>query len=406
MESAIIDKLVRPNILALQPYRCARDDYSEGILLDANENCYGSALTDDMIESLGQLGMTAKLNRYPDPKQLKLRQRIAQVRQVSVEQVMLGVGSDEVIDLLLRVVGIPGHDAILICPPTYGMYTVCAQVNELKVLKVPLILPAPSGEDGGSMAEVFQPDLPAIKSMLLENPQVKVVFLCSPGNPTGVAIKKQVVQELLLWESYQGLVVVDEAYVDFLIPESNKASFVKDSGNHERLVVLQTLSKSFGLAAIRLGICIAHPRLIHWLDCIKAPYNVSAVTAHIAMNALSEQGLEQMRGWAEMVQNARMELHHRLTTELEQLAPVVPKGGDANFILVRVVDAQGEPSSELAHELYRRLAEEAKIVVRFRGNEIGMKGCLRITVGTERENSQLFKCITDYLSISRRLVIN
>lgn len=241
MSSFNIKSLVRPNILSLTPYRCARDDYSSGVLLDANENSYGPALDPSHPTHHSSHD---HYHRYPDPKQKHLRHLIAQFRSVPDDSVFIGVGSDEVLDLLIRVFCIPAKDRILTCPPTYGMYKVCGQVNDVKVLNVPLIADTTS-------EDLFQVDISSIKEELSRQENIKIVFLCSPGNPTGVALHKSKVRQLLEWPGYTGLVVVDEAYVDFVEEDEEKGTFSGWTAKYPNLVVLQTLSKSFGLAAIR-----------------------------------------------------------------------------------------------------------------------------------------------------------
>jgi len=288
-----IERVIRPNILALHPYRCARDDYSSGILLDANENALGHSISpsddtpfapttaptatapqlngnsppvDAELDSI--LGLD--LHRYPDPSHPDIKSRVAELRGLpSTDHVFLGVGSDEVIDLLMRVCVAPGgHEKILVTPPTYGMYGVCAQVNDVGVVKVDLELTAEGGEGGergrfslrvdevcripphcSSLASLSQPtSISQVKKAIDADPSIKLIFLCSPGNPTGTLISLTSMRVILDYEPFKGIVVVDEAYIDFSEPGSSAASLVAEYAN---ICVMQTLSKSFGLAAIR-----------------------------------------------------------------------------------------------------------------------------------------------------------
>ncbi|KAI0065288.1 histidinol-phosphate aminotransferase [Artomyces pyxidatus] len=383
-----IERVIRPNILALTPYRCARDDYSSGILLDANENALGHSITsasssaplseaDDMLH--------LDLHRYPDPSHPLIKKRIAELRGLpSPEHVFLGVGSDEVIDLLMRVCVSPGAagDKILVTPPTYGMYSVCAQVNDVGVVKVDLEL---SGENGeGGEAGRFSVRIDEVKHTIDADPSIKLIFLCSPGNPTGTLISLASIRALLDYTPFKGIVVVDEAYIDFAERGSSAVSLVAEYAN---ICVLQTLSKSFGLAAIRLGIALAQPSLIQILTNTKAPYNISTPTATLALRALSDDSLVQMRSKLERLGTQRTALR----LELQKLAPLgvgeAIGGGDANFLVVPIL-ARGsrEADNDRAVRVYKTLAEEEGVVVRYRGGERGCRGCLRITVGSEDEN--------------------
>ncbi|ORX50222.1 histidinol-phosphate aminotransferase [Hesseltinella vesiculosa] len=371
-----LEKVIRPNILELQPYRCARDDYDSGILLDANENAYGPALVNQR---------EGDLHRYPDPYHVKVKQALIQLRQLpSVNHVFLGVGSDEVIDLLMRVACVPASDKILITPPTYGMYSVCAHINDVQVVKTPLIV------EGGA----FQLDTEKVLQDLKANRQVKIVFLCSPGNPTGTCLSHESIRTVLE-SDYEGLVVVDEAYVDFVDHEQGSvASWVSKYPN---LVVMQTLSKSFGLAGIRLGIAIGSPEVIQILNNTKAPYNIGTPSAQIAQEALSPQGVAQM-----------MEYRGRLIRErgrvIDQLQQIPGMGrvlgtNDANFVLVQVLGKDtNTPCNQRAEAVYKHMAESKDVVVRFRGKELGCTGCVRITIGTEDENNQMLLRLKESLT--------
>ncbi len=342
-----LDKLVRGNIKKLQPYHSARQDFSEGLLLDANEN----SLNAPYPEAEG-------LHRYPSPQQTELRSRIAEWRRVRRENVFVGVGSDESIDLLYRIFCDPGKDRVMITPPTYGMYKVSANIHNVAV-------------DSVLLQKVgFQPDAGKILNSI--KPDTKLLFLCSPNNPTGNTLDRSVVEQLI--RNFSGIVVVDEAYVDF----SEEKSWAAEVVNYPNLVVLQTLSKSFGLAGIRLGIAIAQQDIIEYFLKIKAPYNVNALTSKYGVEAFNH--LNDIQFKIDAIKKER----ERLREQLENLACVEHiYPSDANFLLVRFNEAVS---------LYKKLADDG-IIVRYRGNEAHCENCLRITVGTPDENDQLIKAI-------------
>ncbi|KAK7062555.1 histidinol-phosphate transaminase [Paramarasmius palmivorus] len=391
-----IEKVIRPNILALHPYRCARDDYKEGILLDANENALGHSISQPNGDAHTELDSTLELDlhRYPDPSHDSIKERLKTLRSISgIDHVFLGVGSDEVIDLLMRVCVVPGgREKILITPPTYGMYSVCAQVNDVGVVKVPLELSGQNGEGGETGRFSLRVD--EVKKAIDSDPGIKLIFLCSPGNPTGTLIPLSSIRAILDYENFKGVVVVDEAYIDFSKEGSSAVSLVHDYAN---LCVMQTLSKSFGLAAIRLGIAIAQPPLIQVLTNTKAPYNISTPTAHLALSALSPSSLSNMRVKIEALVSSRGGLLKALGT-LEPLGVGRAIGGnDANFVMVPILnkvasdDGVRRPDNVRALKVYKILAEQKGIVVRFRGNEPGCEACLRITVGSEEENAAVIR---------------
>ncbi|KAG7665116.1 HIS5 [[Candida] subhashii] len=382
-----IKSIVRPNILSLEPYRCARDDFKVGILLDANENTHGPALT-TISESESQL----ELNRYPDPHQLELKKQIVQFRNSTPNihlsgnegiypgNLCLGVGSDESIDLLLRCVCIPGKDKMLICPPTYGMYSICATVNDVEIVKVPLLYPG------------FQIDVPGILSTITQDPLIKLIYLTSPGNPTGKLLNVDDIIQLLTQaqSKWNGLIVVDEAYIDFTeSPNSQHSQSMSTLVNqYPNLVVCQTLSKAFGLAGIRLGITYSNETLASYLNAMKYPYNISSLTSDIAIRATgSETGLKVMNDYVSRINKQRDWLLNQLTN-LKYIGRNIG-GLDSNFLLIEVLDKQGKPSNEVAYKVYNKLAVDNSVVVRFRGNELNCFGCLRISVGTEAENVTL-----------------
>ncbi|KAK0547411.1 histidinol-phosphate transaminase [Tilletia horrida] len=415
--------LIRPNILALQPYRCARDDYQSGILLDANENAIGHSLPEgsfvphDIPSSSSSTTAAAsngtpitgsgskdplQLHRYPDPALYGLKESLVQLRNLdSTSQVFLGVGSDEVLDLVQRICGTPGKDKIAICPPTYGMYSVCAAVNDLAVVKVPLVLE--KGE--------FSLDTEAVLTALRADPSIKIIFLCSPGNPTGTLLRLADIKRILDEPGYKGLVVVDEAYIDFAEEEKrvgsryteqehvSAVSLVKEYAN---LIVSQTLSKAFGLAAIRLGIAYANPALIQIMNNTKAPYNISVPTAYLGSRALTPEGLDLMRTNVRTLIENRAWLIQALQSSCAGVGEVLG-ANDANFVLVQILsesaDADGKRTldSQRAGWVYKKMAEEQGLVVRNRASELGCEGCLRITVGTKEESERCVELMCELL---------
>ncbi|KAJ6469467.1 histidinol-phosphate aminotransferase [Mycena sanguinolenta] len=385
-------KVIRPNILALLPYRCARDDYQDGILLDANENSLGHSIT--RTETGQNPFLDLDLHRYPDPAQNAIKERIASLRSLpGANHIFLGVGSDEIIDLLMRVCVTPGKDKILITPPTYGMYSVCAQINDTEAIKCPLELTGAAGEGGESGR--FSVRVSEMKKTIDANPSIKLIFLCSPGNPTGTLIPLSTIRAILDYPNFKGIVVVDEAYIDFASDDASAVSLVKEYGN---LVVMQTFSKSFGLAGVRLGVALAQPPLIQVLSNTKAPYNISTPAANIALSALTPQAVSTMRNKISTLIASRK----TLLADLAALASlgVGPNigGNDANFVVVPILDSNGKPDNARAQGLYRSLAEENGVVVRYRGNEPGCEGCVRISIGTEEENTTAITMIRKVLS--------
>ncbi|KAJ1883085.1 histidinol-phosphate transaminase [Coemansia sp. RSA 1722] len=377
-----IKRVIRPNILKLEPYRCARDDYSEGILLDANENSFGpvhqARITQDAAGAASIAGQAdhQQLHRYPDPMGRRVKQRVLQLRPSvpSVDNVFLGVGSDEVIDLLVRITCQPGRDSILVTPPTYGMYKVVASINDVGVVKVPLVV---EGE------RTFQLDVDAVIERAASDETIKLVWLCSPGNPTGTRLDEADVRRVLE-SGYRGLVVVDEAYVDFMKPGRGE-SFAKLVGEYPNVFVMQTMSKSFGLAGIRMGIGMGSAELVQHLNNTKAPYSLSTLALDVAHDALSADGIGKMRQVAASLCAQRDEF---LIPQLQALPHVgeIVGGNDANFVLCRFVDGNGCASNGIAKRLYTEMAENRGLVVRYRGGDYGCEGCLRITVGTPDEN--------------------
>ncbi|KAI8915902.1 pyridoxal phosphate-dependent transferase, partial [Gorgonomyces haynaldii] len=371
-----LEKITRPNIWALKPYRCARDDFSEGILLDANENAYGPSFTPEIHSEFKTISSDYHLERYPDPRQDEIKKRLCALRHInSVEHFFVGVGSDECIDLAMRIFCVPGKDKVLITPPTYGMYSVSAHTNDVGVVKVNLNV-----QDG-----LFQLDVDQMISVLQQDALIKIVFLCSPGNPTGTLLKKSDIERILLCPEYKGIVFVDEAYIDF----DEQQSVSQWVQNYPNLIVSQTLSKAFGLAGVRLGVSMSSPEIASLFNKTKAPYNVSTPASLIAKQALSEKGLEGMREHVRLL----VEQRARLVSEFGKI-PYFGKilgANDANFILVPVIGKSDKPCNKSAFAIYQTLAQVQGVVVRFRGNEHGCEGCLRVTVGTKDENTVLLE---------------
>lgn len=342
-----LDSRVRKNIRGMMKYASARDEFSgkAKIYLDANENSYGSPA-----------GGT--LNRYPDPLQRELRKKIAEEKAIAQEeQIFLGNGSDEAIDLLMRVFGEPRIDSIMIMPPTYGMYKVCADINDLAILQVPL-----------------RPDYSLNTELILETAagkKPKLIFICSPNNPSANLMDADSIRRILIESNT--IVVVDEAYIDFADAES----WTKEMSAYPNLVILQTFSKAWGMAAVRLGMAFAAPEIVALMNKIKYPYNISEVTAKTVISAL-----RQSRKKENMVRQIKSERSKLIATiaDLPFVKEVFPSA--ANFFLVRFADAAA---------VYRYLREKG-LIVRDRSGQMHCRECLRITVGTPDENR--FLCET------------
>jgi histidinol-phosphate aminotransferase len=337
-----LDLLIRQNIKQLTPYSSARDEFhgEAKIFLDANENSFGSPLT-------------KWYNRYPDPHQQKLKEKLSGIKKLPVENIFLGNGSDECIDILQRAFCEPAADNIIICPPTYGMYEVCARINNIEVKKI-------------NLGAGFQLNLQGIENAIDAN--TKMIFLCSPNNPTGNSIRHEDIEAIL--NNYFGLVVIDEAYINF----SRQRSFTTQIGEYPNLVVMQTLSKAWGLAGLRLGMTFASTEIIDIMDRIKPPYNINQASQELAVQALGE--VDQVNEMILEIVNER----ETLATALVNL-PFVRKvyPSDANFLLVKM----DEPVA-----VYKKLLEKG-IVVRDRSRVELCEGCLRITVGKPEENETL-----------------
>lgn len=342
MQPFDLEKHLRTHIQSLKPYASARHEYAgvEGIFLDANENPFGST-------------ETAAYMRYPDPYQQTLKARLSVLKGIDAAHIFLGNGSDEVIDLLMRLFCEPQADRILIMPPTYGMYAVNAAIHRIGVLEVPL-----------SESYALRPE----KVLKSATPNTKICFICSPNNPTGNALDVAHILEIV--ENFEGIVVLDEAYIDF----SGEASFVGVLEKYPNLVVLQTFSKAWGLAGLRLGMAFASTQIIGYLNKIKAPYNLGRATQEIALKNLANQAQKEI-----FVQKI-CKLRESLSRALQKI-PLVEKvyPSDANFLLVKITDAD---------RVYRTLVER-KVIVRNQTNVPFCGGCLRISVGTPAENAQL-----------------
>jgi histidinol-phosphate aminotransferase len=333
-----LEKLVRKNVLKLKPYSSARDEFqgSASVYLDANENPNPSPF-----------------NRYPDPHQVKLKEKLSVIKNIPVNQIFLGNGSDEPIDLLIRAFCEPGIDKVLIPQPTYGMYTVSAEINNVEIKTIRL-------------TPEFDIDLNTLSEAWDDH--TKLIFLCSPNNPSGNLLDPEKIKSVL--NQFRGIVVVDEAYIDF----TNYPGFVPLLSTYPNLVVLQTLSKAWGLAAIRLGMCFASKEIIAVLNKIKPPYNISILSQQTALEELHFE--VRKNRWVSEIITEREKLRESLG-KLNSVLKVFPT--DANFLLVRIREAR---------KVYEGLVKKG-IIVRDRSNVILCDDCLRITVGTPQENQIL-----------------
>jgi histidinol-phosphate aminotransferase len=344
-----IENLLRENIKRLVPYSSARDEYTgkASIYLDANENAFGSPLPDAW-------------HRYPDPHQQALKEKLSGIKGVPAANIFIGNGSDEVIDLLFRVFCNPGVDNVIICPPTYGMYAVSAATNDVAVRNVLLT------------AE-FQLDLPGIEAAT--DAHTKIIWLCSPNNPTGNVLHRADVE--LILNNFPGLVVIDEAYINY----SRQRSFIQELTEYPNLVVMQTLSKAWGLAALRVGMAFAGAPVMEALSKVKPPYNVNGASQQLALQALDQVALVNESIRMTVAERARM------AAALDTL-PIITKvyPSEANFLLVATTDATG---------IYNFLVEK-QIIVRNRHTVILCNNCLRITIGTPDENNTLLQALTAF----------
>lgn len=346
-----LTSLIRPNILNVAPYRCARDDFDQGILLDANENSFGAPIKNSL-----------SLHRYPDPRQIELRNAISELKECKVDNIFLGVGSDEAIDLLIRLFCVPGKDSILVTPPTYGMYSVAAQINDVAVIKSPL------------NADF---ELNANETMEAIQENTKIIFLCSPNNPTGNTLNPVAITDIL--HQFKGIVVIDEAYIDF----SESPSFIRQLDSFPNLVVLQTFSKAYGLAGARVGMAFASDEIINYLLKIKPPYNLNSLSLDIAIHSLKR---------FDFITNVISEIKTERELLIENLKSITPVqkvfSSQSNYVLFRMKDA---------HKFYLEAANNG-VVARYRGNEIHCDDCIRVTVGTRAENTTFINTLKEWLS--------
>ncbi len=339
-----IGKLIRPNIRKLEPYSSARDEFTGNALvyLDANENPYNQPL-----------------NRYPDPLQRELKKLISAIKRVPESMIFTGNGSDEPIDLLIRAFCEPGIDNIISIDPSYGMYQVAAGINNVQVLKVPL-------------SPGFELDATALLTQVNNNS--KLVFLCSPNNPSGNCLDSSEILKVI--KGFNGIVVLDEAYIDFAPEKSMMPELIE----HRNLVILQTLSKAWGMAGIRLGLAFADQEIIMVLNKIKYPYNINILTQQKALTLL--QDTEMKNRWVQVILKEKSRVKDELS-EIPGILKIYPS--DANFLLVKTTNAR---------EIYDFLVSRG-IVVRDRSRVLHCENCLRITIGTPDENDQLIKALND-----------
>ena len=345
-----VQQLLRDNIRRLTPYSSARDEFTGQALinLDANENSLGSPLT-------------RWYNRYPDPYQHLAKEAISKIKGIPAHNIFIGNGSDECIDLLYRCFCNPGTDNVIICPPTYGMYEVSANINDVQVRKAPLL-------------DDFQLNLAHIETLI--DKHTKIIWICSPNNPTGNSFNRQDIEMVL--NNFTGIVVIDEAYINF----SKQKSFVQELSDYPNLVVMQTFSKAWGLAGLRLGLAFASTDIIQVMNKVKPPYNISQVAQELVLQAVKEVGQVN-----DMITEL-VSMRNALSEVLAQM-PIVEKvyPSDANFILVKIKEAR---------KVYEFLLSKS-IVVRDRSNVLLCNDCLRITIGTEEENTALVDALIEWM---------
>jgi len=344
-----LDKILRKNIKNLTPYSSARDEFQgeASVYLDANENAFGSPLD-------------TPYNRYPDPLQYNVKKRLSEIKGVPIRNIFLGNGSDEAIDILFRSFCNPGVDNVILVPPTYGMYEVSANINDIETRKVPLTAD-------------FQLNLDGIAEAIDE--RTKLIFICSPNNPTGNSMNRDDVETLLA--NFNGLVVVDEAYINF----SRQKTFIQELTEYANLVVLQTLSKAWGLAGLRVGMAFASEEIIEVMNKVKPPYNINESSQQLALKALGN--VDQVNGWIKeiLVQRDKLVLNLK---DFDFVLDIYPS--DANFILVKTTDPKG---------IYNFLVQKG-IIVRDRSKIDLCEGSLRITVGTPAENDKLIETLKKF----------
>lgn len=338
----LLQELIRPNIWDLAPYSCARNEFTgeASVFLDANENPYNQPY-----------------NRYPDPLQVQLKEKIAALKGVRSTQIMLGVGSDEPIDLVFRIFCEPGIDNVVAINPTYGMYGVCADINNVAYRQV-------------NLNNDFSLDAQKVLDACDAN--TKVIFLCSPNNPTGNSLNREQIEKIVT--HFDGIVVIDEAYIDF----SNEPSWLVSLDIYPNIIVLQTFSKAWGMAALRCGMAFAHEEIIAFFNKVKYPYNLNLLTQEAVCKQV--ENVEQKNKWVEtlLAERAGMVTNLQALPMVKHIYPT-----DANFVLVKVEDA---------NKAYQYLVEKG-IIVRNRNSVTLCQGCLRITVGTPAENQELLTAL-------------
>jgi histidinol-phosphate aminotransferase len=344
-----IDSLVRENIKSLKPYSSARTEYSgdASVFLDANENSYGSPLDENF-------------NRYPDPLQWELKEALSKIKGMPPKNIFVGNGSDEVIDLAFRIFCEPASDNVIICPPTYGMYKVCANINNVAVKEINLTLD-------------FQLDVDRILGQI--DSKTKLLFICSPNNPTGNNLNRVDIETLL--NNFSGILIIDEAYINY----SKQKTFLQELTEYENLLVMQTLSKAWGLAALRLGLAFASEKIIDLFNKVKPPYNINLASQQLGIKAL--EGINEVNANIKttVVQRELLEQDLMKFDFIEKIYP-----SDANFILIKTKNAD---------KLYRYLSGK-KIIVRNRSKESLCENCIRVTVGTPMENMTLIEALKNY----------
>ena len=355
MKNFNLDSLVRENIKNLQPYSSARTEYTgdAAIFLDANENSYGSPLD-------------VNYNRYPDPLQWQLKQELSKIKGIPPQNIFIGNGSDEVIDLAYRIFCEPGKNNVIICPPTYGMYKVCGNINGVEVREV-------------NLTKYFQLDAEGILQAM--NSNTKLLFICSPNNPTGNNMNRIDIE--LLMNNFPGIVIIDEAYINY----SKQKTFLQELTEYENLVVMQTLSKAWGLAALRLGLAFASKNIIDLFNKVKPPYNINQSSQQLGIKALS--GIEEVNANIKSTVEQRNILQEQLS-QFNFIQKIYPS--DSNFILIKTDDADS---------LHKFLSAQ-KIIVRNRSKEVLCENCLRITIGTPEENEILIEALKGLTPIPLR----
>lgn len=343
-----LDSIVRDNIKKMTAYSSARHEYTgnASVFLDANENSFGSPLPDTF-------------NRYPDPHQQEVKEKLSRVKGVPPQNIFLGNGSDESIDLLFRIFCEPGRDNVIIFPPTYGMYEVCAEMNNVKLKKI-------------NLTKDFQLDIDAIENEI--DPFTKLIFICSPNNPTGNSINRPDIEILL--NNFDGIVAIDEAYINY----ARQKSFIAELTEYPNLVVMQTLSKAWGLAGLRLGMAFASTPIIDLVNKVKYPYNINTATQKLALEAL-----ENIEWVNEHIAKTVIEREKLRSALLQLTGTEIVYPSDANFLLVKIKNAR---------TIYEELCKNG-IIVRDRSKVVLCDDCLRITIGTPGENRQLLDALNN-----------